>query len=360
LEAARRVHERHFQPLPVDLLTQVASPLHTRVRHGAITVRTAIAGSSLPDATTDTAMRRLTSGQRPALKKNARRRGSPLPPSKSARPLLARSLAAGRQDVDPARFVPGGLLQLDFLGRVGAPAGSTTVDVTPFGVPMQLTTDQLDLLNKRFADLAALPTRAAPPIVVRANINATGLIMSSQLGEIAAISVPATTTVVDRRALVADLLLASVQKPGAVAYLITVGNRSAQARVDALDIDTSGGVVLRPSPGNTAVKIGTISPALAGSSSALLTGSLAGLPPNSLDRRGREAAALVPAAAVVNAPLVPVAQPTLGNRMANTVAPPTRDPTVLSRFDTAFRAAAAAMEVSRTQPTPTLVRFDLT
>ena len=114
---------------------------------------------------------------------------------------------------------------------------------------MQLTTDQMDLLNRRFADLAALPTRTAPPITVRTNITATGVIDLAQLAEIDAVSVPATTAVVDRRALVGDLLLASSEKPGAVAYLLTVGNRSAQSRVDALDIDASGGVVVRASLG---------------------------------------------------------------------------------------------------------------
>jgi hypothetical protein len=357
-EALQRVHQRHFQPLPADLLAQVVSPLHARVTHRAATVRSTIAASSLPNATTDPAMRRLTSGQRPPLKKTARRRGAILPPSKSARPTLARSLAAGRQDVDPARFVPGGLLQLDFLSRV-APSG-TTVDLAPAGVPMQVTTEQLGLLTKRFSDLSALPARATPPITVRTNLTATGLITSAQLTAIASASVPATTTVVDRRALVSDLQTASIEKPGAVAYLITIGNRSAQTRVDAIDVDAGGGVVVRPPSGSVPVRVGTIAPSLAGGSSATLSGAIAALPADSLDRRGREAAPLVPDGSVSNAPLTPVSPPTLGNRTTDTVAPPIRDPIVLNRFTTTFRAAATSLELTRTQPTPTLVSVDLT
>ncbi|MGH7459794.1 MAG: hypothetical protein ACREMA_02040, partial [Longimicrobiales bacterium] len=226
LEAARQIHQRHFQPLPVDALAGIAAPLQTRVRHGAVTMHKAISQSSLPDATTDGAMRRLTSGQRPALKKSARRTGRPLPPSKSARPLLARSLATGRQDVDPARFVPGGLLQLDFLAGVTPPTGTGTADLTPFGVPIQVTADQFNLLRRRYADLAASPTRSAPQIKVRANLQETGVILGSHLLEVNAVTSPGTTAVVDRRALVGDLLTASRQKPGAIAYLISVGNRS--------------------------------------------------------------------------------------------------------------------------------------
>jgi hypothetical protein len=62
---------------------------------------------------------------------------------------------------------------------------------------------------------------------------------------------------------------------------------------------------------------------------------------------------------VDGAPLVPVAPPTLGSRTTNTVAPPVRDPVVVSRFDATFRAAAAALDLSATPIVPTLVRFDL-
>jgi hypothetical protein len=360
LEAARRVHERHFQPLPADVLTQVASGLHRRVRQGAGTLRSAIHQSSLPDATTDAAMRRLTSGQRPVLKKLARLRGDALPPSRAARPQLARSLAAGREDVDPGRFVPGGLLQLDFLSAAGGAAPGSDVDLTPFGVPMRLSGDQMALLTRRFADLAAAPTRTAPTIGIRTNIQATGVVTTGQLTDIAAVSTATPTTIVDRRALLSDLLVASVEKPGAVAYLVTVGNRSGQTLLDALDVSTGGEVMIRPTTGRVAVPIATMPAPMTRASSAELGRALSALPSNSLDRRGRVALETAPTSIGDVGSIRPVAQPApIGSRNAGTVSPPTRDAGVLSRFDTTFRAASSALQLSATQASPTLVQFDL-
>jgi hypothetical protein len=361
LESARRLHERHFQPLPTDLLAQLTSPLHTRVRHGTVTVRKAIAGSSVPDATADAALRRLTSGQRPVLKKTARRRGEALPPSRTARPRLVRSLAAGRQDVDPGRFTPGGLVQLDFLDAVGSAPQTGTVDLTPFGVPMQVAAAQFQQLSARYADLSSAPSHTTPAITVRTDIQATGMVTAVQLNTLSAVSVPAATTVVDRRALVGDLLTMSAQSPGAAAYLITVGNRSGQWRVDPLDVDIRGQVVVRATTGGVAVPIATVSAATASISTAALGSALAALPSNSLDRRGRTTAPLATeVAAVGTASLQPmVAPPALGGRVTDTVAPLNRDPIVLQRFQAAFHAASTAMELSLAEPTPELVPFDL-
>ena len=361
LESARRLHERHFQPLPTDLLAQVTSPLHTRARHGTVTVRKAIAGSSAPDATVDAAMRRLTSGQRPVLKKTARRRGDALPPSRTARPRLARSLAAGRQDVDPGRFTPGGLLQLDFLDAAGPPPATGTVDLTPFGVPMQVAAAQLQQLSGRYADLAAVATRAAPQIIVRTDLQATGLVTAEQLNNLSAVAVPAGTTVVDRRGLVAKVVTRSAQSPGAAAYLITVGNLSGQSRVDALDVDTRGQVVVRPTTGGRAVPIATVSAAIASAPAVALARALAALPPNTLDRRGRTATPLTTGLATAGTEsLQPtVAPPALGGRVTDTVAPLNRDPIVLQRFQSAFQTAATSMGLSLAQPAPALVALDL-
>jgi hypothetical protein len=359
LEAARRVHERHFKPLPSDVLAQIASPWHERVLHGAVTVRKAIAATSMPDATTDVAMRRLTSGQRPVLKKVARANRSILPASQSARPTLARTLAAGRSDVDPARFIPGGLVQLDLLNKVSAPS-SGNVDLAAVGVPMQLSSDQFGQLSSHFADLQSQPVRTAPPITVRSNLPATGLVTRTQLTEVDAVSAPTNVTIVDRRALIGDVLVASEQKPAAISFLITIGNRSAQSRVDALDVDTGGRVVVRPATGTTATTVGTVSPTVARTSSARISSAITSLPPDSLDRRGRTAPDLV-ASTTGDDPTLRSTSGTLslGSRTANTVAPPTRDPLVIQRFQTAFQTAATTLELEKAEPTPALVGLDL-
>ena len=68
LEALRRLHTRHFAPLPEDRLPSLTAPLHSRTRRGSVTITASIAGASLPDAAADPALRRLTSPQRPVLR----------------------------------------------------------------------------------------------------------------------------------------------------------------------------------------------------------------------------------------------------------------------------------------------------
>ena len=360
LEAARRVHERHFQAVPPDVLTQLASPLHARVRHGNVTVRRALADTSVPDATTDAAMRRATSGQRPFLKKAARRRGAVLPPSLSARPLLARSLAAGRADVDPGRFTPGGVLALDFLQQVPTPPGGSPADLTPFGVPMRLNPDQLQLLNTHFAALSAQSDATSPPIGVRANLATTGLLTGAQLTQISEVSSPVPTTVVDRRVLLDDVITASEAQPSAVSFLVTIGNRSGETRLDAIDVDTGGNVVIRPSVRRQPVLVGRVTPALARAPSARLRSALSSLPPNSIDRRGNVAPELVPSGATTDPPIVSrTGTLVLGGRVANTIEPPVRDPLVLQRFESAFNTAASQLQLSSAEPIPPLVALGL-
>jgi hypothetical protein len=360
LEAGRRVHERHFRSLPPDMLTQIAAPLHGRVRHAAATVKAAIGATSLPDATTDAAMRRLTSGQRPVLKKLARRSGAPLPTSRSARPTLARSLAGGRSDVDPGRYIPGGVVQLEAVQNAAFTPGAGTVDLAQLGLPMQLSADQFSVLKQRYDTLQSSPSRDAPRFQLRSNILATGLVTSTQLADLGAVSTPGATTIVDRRTLISDLITASVQRPGAVGFLVTVGSKSGETRLDALDVDTGGNLIVRPPAGGTGVVVGTFTPTLTRASTARLGRVLADLPPNTLDRRGRIPPELVPISDTTNAPVRPSGTVgPLGSRVADTVAPLTRDPIVIQRFQTTFQATVAATGLDTTPPARQLVSFDL-
>ena len=59
LEAARRFHERHLVPSPVDRLFQLAAPLADRTMLGPVTVAALTERTSLPAAVLDGAMRRL-------------------------------------------------------------------------------------------------------------------------------------------------------------------------------------------------------------------------------------------------------------------------------------------------------------
>ena len=110
LEANARAHVKHIAPLPTDRLLQLSAPVHERVMHASTTVRSAVKATSLPNASTDAALRRLTSAQRPVLKATARRAGIALPPSAGVRIDTTRRLATGALAVDPSGFVPSGIL----------------------------------------------------------------------------------------------------------------------------------------------------------------------------------------------------------------------------------------------------------
>lgn len=349
LEAGRHTHRRHIAPLPADVLAEIAAPLHARVRHGPATVRSAIAATSLPDATVSTAMRRLTSGQRPVLKRVARLRGGALPPSRSARPLLTRSLAAGRTDVDPTRFTPGGVLGLDFLDR--ATGSGDTVDLTEAGVPMRLTADQFGLLKTRFRAVSALADPHKPVLVARTNLQSAGLITGVHLEAIQTVTKPSPKTVVGTRGLLDGLLAASQRQPGAVSWLITVGVRSGETRIDAVDVDPEGRVKVRPGPITNGVLIATMAPSAARATSARIETTLAALPPDTLDRRGRDVVDLGgrrPGG---------TGEVKLGSRTTNTIASPITDALVITRFRSAFTKATKMFELERAETPPPLVSF---
>ena len=143
LEALRRVHARHFAPLPEDRLLQLTAPLHSRDparRRSPITA--SIAGASLPDAAADPALRRLTSPQRPVLR-TAMARGNPGgPPPVSPRVgLVARLAATGDGlDVDPTEFVPHGLLGIPAMASVAFDPNADAVDLTGIGMPVAVPT----------------------------------------------------------------------------------------------------------------------------------------------------------------------------------------------------------------------------
>ena len=150
-EALQRVHAKHFATQPADRLLQLAAPLAARTRQGLLTLQANVAASSLPDATTDPALRRLTSPQRPALAKAQRRGGAMRGTPRVS--MLAR-LASGTLDVDPGRFVPSGLLGLPALGTLALPeTGDAAVALQSIGLPVSVGAASLRLLQ---ADTAAV------------------------------------------------------------------------------------------------------------------------------------------------------------------------------------------------------------
>ena len=83
-ELLRRVRDRHVAPLPPHRLVQFAAPLAGRVLLDGVTVRSVAAGTSLPDAATDPALRRLTGGRNVLLRRAALRADATMTPDRAA------------------------------------------------------------------------------------------------------------------------------------------------------------------------------------------------------------------------------------------------------------------------------------
>lgn len=157
LEVLARIHARHIASLPPDRLFGLAAPLHRRVRLGTVTITTAVARSSVPDAAADVALRRLTTRRRHAQSSGG----------------LVKAFAAGRIDVDPAGFVPDGLLGTRALDRIQVAAGATKpVSLADAGLPVVIAPAALGTLR---AEQQAARQHAAPEIAGRADLFTTGV-----------------------------------------------------------------------------------------------------------------------------------------------------------------------------------------
>jgi hypothetical protein len=282
LEALARVHARHFTPMPADRLLQLAAPLHSRTKVGTLTVSATIARSSLPNASTDPAMRRLTSAQRPVLRA-AMRRAAAAGAAVTARVNLVNRFSTGALEVDPTRFLPHSVLGVPDLAGIAVPAtGDTPVDLTAAGLPVMAPAS---LVRKLRDDSTAVMTNRVPRIAVRSDLRTTGLITEAHLLRARELldavrtpgrSVSGTLDEVTRR---------SATAPGAAALLLAVqeGQPAAPTTVHALDVDATGRVFIRTPVGQTAPQIASIDSTLLRNAGTNVGGVIGALPRNTLD-----------------------------------------------------------------------------
>ena len=201
LETLARIHTRHFASMPVDRLFQLAAPLHTRTKQGALTIAATVARSSLPNAAADPALRRLTSPQRSVLRVAMQRTApvvaGPVPGGTVASPrvrAIAR-LATGELDVDPTRFVPHGLQGIPGLQSLAIPAvGDAAIDLTPLGLATAVPASFVRQLRD---DSVAMTTAPAPTIAVRPDLRTSGMLVEAHLTavreELSTVTVPGRT-----------------------------------------------------------------------------------------------------------------------------------------------------------------------
>lgn len=179
MEALSRVHTRHFASLPADRLFQMAAPLHSRTKQGALTVAATVERSSLPNAAADPALRRLSSSQRPVLRA-ALERAAPVGATVGQpRVRTVARLAAGELDVDPTRFVPHGLLGVPELKTLSVPAaGDAPVDLSSIGLSAAVPAS---LVRQLRDDSNAAAAEPPPKVFVRGDLRTAGMLTDAHL-----------------------------------------------------------------------------------------------------------------------------------------------------------------------------------
>jgi hypothetical protein len=179
LEVSRRIFERHYRPLPTDRFLQMTLPLHRRsLFKKEVTILSEITNSSMPNALVDPAFRRLTSPQRPLIKKTVRRLGNRLVPEfeEEQRSLLAQTMAEGSQKVDPTQFTPDGLTSSVLLKKI--------VD----DEAVRVEGIELDQVGARTL-LSELNNVAVDDLKARDDVSRTGLVTEIQLEKIRLIGI---------------------------------------------------------------------------------------------------------------------------------------------------------------------------
>ncbi|MEO6526676.1 MAG: hypothetical protein ABIP93_08650 [Gemmatimonadaceae bacterium] len=178
LETLTRIHTRHLAALPADRLFAVLAPLHSRIKQGAATIAATIARSSLPNASVDPALRRLTSPQRSVLRA-AIQRTAPSAATAGARVRAVARLATGELDVDPTRFVPHGLQGIPALQTLPIPAtGEAAIDLSSLGL---FTAVPASFVRQLRDDSIALTSAPAPTIVVRPDLRTSGMLVEAHV-----------------------------------------------------------------------------------------------------------------------------------------------------------------------------------
>ena len=293
LEANLRLYVRHFRALPTDRLLQITGLLHTRTLHSAATIRTKVRQSSMPNAVADPAMRRLVSPQRPVLKTVVRRLAAEnrLAASYQAvgRSTLTQSLARGRADVDPTRFVPDGLIRSTTFDEVQLDPGAQVLDLNAIGLNVQVEAERVRSYRTQASAFSGVDFATAPPeIKVRSDLRTTGLITRAHVANIAALDLASTQSTVEAAnsyAMIDMVLATAVKTPGAMGILITL-NSAAPPSLDALTIHSNGTILTHVSTGTPQV-IGRIDPAIRRSGAGNVARILSELPLGTLDRGGQ-------------------------------------------------------------------------
>ncbi|MCA1692350.1 MAG: hypothetical protein LC733_09175, partial [Actinobacteria bacterium] len=248
IAASLRFHDRTVRLLPPHALLPYAGPLTARTPFRNVTVRAAIASTSLPDSTVDPAMRRFTAPTNRLVAKSARRTQVD---ASLVRAKLVTTLSAGSAAVDPTVFVPAGVAPP--AGRNPVVIAGGLVDLTPIGLPVVRPAAEVDALQRGLQTVRAKPVPApATRLLLRPNLRQTGMVTSKHvavLRDFAGRSDAAggRTVVISG---ISDLQTAAVAQPGAAGFLLgaTGGGAAGPIRFDAVDVTARNEIVRRTGP----------------------------------------------------------------------------------------------------------------
>jgi hypothetical protein len=384
LELGRRFQARHLVPLPLGRLLQVTAPLADRTLLDAATLPRVIAPTSLPDRTTDAAMRRYTSARGRVLAGVRRRTADPARAAEAghAGEVLVSSLAAGRPDVDATRFPVPGIDGLDGALPTAAPDG--TVHLGPLGLDLTLDkatatavrTGSRDVTGVGGADLvdaiAPRPDLRTSGMVTSVHLEAARTFSEVQVaGRLDALqpgdSLPVSTLDAASTSGVLDAVRESALiRRGDTGFLLETGPKPV---VRPLGLRSGGEVVVLTPQGRANVTIARLETRLRGSTTEV--GELVGrLPAGTLDplvvRRGGHVVApteveLRPGAGwgeIIVRPEVGGVAPVVEGTTV-TMPPLVADVAVISRFEGAITRLVEHTVVAVEPVAPQLVAFPL-
>jgi hypothetical protein len=350
-EAAKRLRERHLLPLQDDRLLAITRGAHAHVAVDAVTVTATISATSLPDAATDPALRRLTSSQRPMIRHAALRADVALDEVGGFASTLVKTLAAGTPSVDPlAGFVPDGLTRLSVLEEVTLPRGNGPVDLGDLGLPVVVDAKVIRQARTRIDALAGEGWEQA---TLRPDLAAVGLITDVHVAHARDL----VHTQPEGRDIevsgVLDLLLdAGRANPGSAGFLVDASGVT--AAVQPLDVTPLGDIVIRTDVRSVSPTIARLGTGVSATNSAAVRSALLNLAPGTLSGRlprGVE----VPLIEGVTVPQVIPSAPA----PTNTLPPPVIDAKAITRFQTAARQLFDSQALPSEPSDLKVVPFDL-
>ena len=256
LEAERHLYARHYRLLPPDRLLQMTSPLHRRTLMSDVTVKSIIGSSSMPNAMSDPALRRLTSPRNPMMKQVTRRLAAEnrLAPAfrQNMRSTLVQTLAGGQERVDPTRFMPDGL-----TGSLVADAlNNGTIDRVA-GIEVQRSMVQTIRRQARVLNQIDFQHESTN-VRMRENLRATGLITEMHIDNVRILNqLEERQDPGNLHEFVGSLIETAAANPNASGLLLTL-NQNRKPTLSAISLGSDGTVFTRRTPNAPLREIGRL------------------------------------------------------------------------------------------------------